>query len=815
MDKDNLNINLQDWLNDPMLAAQLNRPQSATPTIYNGIDGSNTNGAVVQTQQQSDQQQQQQQQQQEQQQQQQQQQQQIQIQVQQQQQEQQNKNAAGKSVDQASTSELSSFLMNSRLNLGTLMKFVCIEFFKCNKDELANLRLIDLTQDSTFPQTLTLRNMQTENSHYKFFNTINRDKFITSCPVFAVALYSFITWKHTAISWKNFVNLPLIFDSKDIIMLQGNSQNRAPVYTNKIVRISVSPKKELLCYVFPWLPALERDYLSHDRSNYILFSLVELFNFLAKVILQDFAFLQCTGQLPHLQELIKSELGWQFLESDDWNQFKDEMQRHIDDELLQLDWFNSVCGKIEDKFINLSKDLVSENDKLSKEINSMKSQIASMNTMISQMFQTQRQLLSYQVNYPASVMNNQISNYSNQQISGQHSLSSNDNNNVGVNSMINANNVRMAVTAEGLNPNTNANANTNTSLMNSVNNYRKIPNEKRNMYPQAAINSIKRVKLDGKDMSNFNSTSRRLSQPQPQSPLQIGSPLEALLSKPMPSPKITVAMLNNSVASPPPNPLTMSPLPSISEPLALGNNTNNILTEANQTNMNEGSAPALNPIEKRSNLRNSTASKSDSTEGEDDSYRNENDESEGSKALVRRNSKNKRSGNPNRDIKYKLSRDNKTIWDLYNEWYHGLNGKLSIKELIEKYGYRRWKVAEDSHFFPTRRVIIDYIETEIDRSLNLNRFDKNSPLINDRTALRKQIVKDLETFREDNGLTLNSLSLYFRNLTRWGKEICIYNNFNDWSLVTMSDEDKIKFCKRKMLSTKETREDNYSQDDNE
>ena len=75
MDKDNLNINLQDWLNDPMLAAQLNRPQSATPTIYNGIDGSNTNGAVVQTQQQQQHQQQQEQQQQ-------QQQQQIQIQVQ-------------------------------------------------------------------------------------------------------------------------------------------------------------------------------------------------------------------------------------------------------------------------------------------------------------------------------------------------------------------------------------------------------------------------------------------------------------------------------------------------------------------------------------------------------------------------------------------------------------------------------------------------------------------------------------------------------------------------------------------------------------
>lgn len=767
MDKDNLNFNLQDWLNDPMLAAQLNRAQSSTPTIFNGMDDTANGSSVVQ--QKSD-----------------------------------PTKTQLQSVDNASASELSNFLMNSRLNLGTLMKFVCIEFFKCNKDELANLRLLDLTQDSTFPQTLTLRNMQTENSHYKFFNTINRDKSITSCPVFAIALYSFITWKQTAISWKNFMNLPLIFDSKDIIMLQGNNQLRLPVYTSNMIRSTVTPKKEMLSFVFPWLPALERDYLNHDRSNYILFSIVELFYFLAKIVLQDFAFLQCTGQLPHLQELIKSELSWQFLESDDWNLFKDEMQRQIDNELLQMDCFNSVCGKIEDRFTKLSKDLVTENDKLSNELRTMKSQMASMTAVVNQIFHTQRQLLSYQIHNPANNITSTMANFNSQAMNSTNNVTNNENNNVNSNTMINTSNNTMIPTS-----------NTNPNIAYSVN-YSKMMNDKRHIYNQP-MNSIKRMKLDGKDMSNFDSSSRRLSQPQPQSPLQIGSPLEALLSKPIPSPKITVSMLNNSVASPPPNPMAMSPLPYISEPIELNNNGNSI-SDGGQRNVNVEPSSSLNHVENASNVRSNaqTTSKINSLgSNEKDELRNGNDSENEPKVMTRNNSKGKRTGNPNMDIKYKLSRDNKTIWDLYNEWYHGLNGKLSIKELIEKYGYRRWKVTEDSHFFPTRRIIIDYIETETDRSINLKRFNLNSPLLKDRDAVRKHIVKDLETFREENGLTLNSLSLYFRNYTRWGKEICIYDNFKDWSLVTMNEEEKVKYCKRKTLSSKENRDDNYSQDDNE
>lgn len=157
---------------------------------------------------------------------------------------------------------------------------------------------------------------------------------------------------------------------------------------------------------------------------------------------------------------------------------------------------------------------------------------------------------------------------------------------------------------------------------------------------------------------------------------------------------------------------------------------------------------------------------------------------------------NNRPSGPNENIKYKLSRDNKTIWDLYAEWYIGLNGKRPIKKLIEDYGWRRWKVSEDSHFFPTRRIIIDYIEMEVDRGIRLGRFkNPDQP----REDIRKILVSDLEKFRINNVLTLNSLSLYFRYMTKKGKEICIFEDFKNWNVRLMSEDEKAKSCKRSHL----------------
>ena len=70
----------------------------------------------------------------------------------------------------------------------------------------------------------------------------------------------------------------------------------------------------------------------------------------------------------------------------------------------------------------------------------------------------------------------------------------------------------------------------------------------------------------------------------------------------------------------------------------------------------------------------------------------------------------------------------------------------------------------------------------------------------DREEIKKIVAQDLEKFRMSNGLTLNSLSLYFRNLTRENKEICMYDNFQDWSLLLINDDDKNKYCKRQQTN---------------
>lgn len=145
------------------------------------------------------------------------------------------------------------------------------------------------------------------------------------------------------------------------------------------------------------------------------------------------------------------------------------------------------------------------------------------------------------------------------------------------------------------------------------------------------------------------------------------------------------------------------------------------------------------------------------------------------------------------NIKYKLSRTNKTVWDLYTEWYIGLNSNPPVIDLIKSFGFRRWKVSQDSHFFPTRRIIIDYIEFECDRDMSLGRFaDSSQP----REVLRKILVGDLEKFRINNGLSLNSLSIYFKNLSKANKNICIFENSTDWAIRRISEEERSFYCKR-------------------
>ena len=95
-----------------------------------------------------------------------------------------------------------------------------------------------------------------------------------------------------------------------------------------------------------------------------------------------------------------------------------------------------------------------------------------------------------------------------------------------------------------------------------------------------------------------------------------------------------------------------------------------------------------------------------------------------------------------------------------------------------------------------------YIGTECDRGLKLGRFSNDQS----REDIRKIIASDLEKFRINNSLTLNSLSLYFRNLNKKHKEICIFKDFNTWQTKKMTHVEKTKYSKRKHTSSEVAKE---------
>lgn len=598
------------------------------------------------------------------------------------------------SCNHVEESLLARFRFSDDQDFEKLMVFTCNKFFKLWKhDILKNLRITDFIVDQTFSNSLTLRQVKDgkTRSDYKYFNTISRENDVFNCPIYAISLYFQNRWNSEIIDVNNFEEvqlLPKLF----IDDTTYKEYNHTSSTKSKIFRSFVNPSSELINLIYPWISDLESNMIEHDRTNYKLYLLIELFRFLAKVWVQDMAYLQCTGIFPDLITNISSS-NQSIFNSLHYQLFKEEMGKKIDEETIQFEWGSLLLHRIEEKFVNFTKEVNQDNTRISTELQTVKNDLGDLNSMVLQILQFQRQILS------GSLKNTSVSTNKNP------SSISND--------------------ARSLLP-----VNILTSTGNDSITQRKLPTLSETFSPGIPFfneNNYKKLKMDEKSLTSGHTY-----------PSNTGSPLESLLSKPINSPKISIPTLTPNATNIdkilikfPPSTTTLnsdiqkSPLLSTSKP------------------------PLLFHTNKCESVSNDS-------------------------------------------IKYKLSRDNKSICDLYTEWYLGLNGKPSIKSLIEKYGWRRWKVSDDSHFFPTRRIIIDYMEREVDRSLRMKRFSNNL----ERDEIRNIIVKNLEEFRTLNGLTLNSLSLYFRNLNKENRSFCMYDNFQDWKILKLDEEEKNKYCKR-------------------
>ncbi|AEY96739.1 FAEL245Wp [Eremothecium gossypii FDAG1] len=633
------------------------------------------------------------------------------------------------------------------LDENSLLAYVLQQYFHVHeKKEAELLTLVDIILDQTYPHSLTLRKLRYDSTYFRYFGTISRENDITRCPVFYVSLYFYMTWGLPArkqISWDTFSTIPLLSNPPGDEYGPGascskpESQNHS--MSNKITR-SVSVPAQLKQSVYPWLAQLKEDMNQKDRVNYKLYSLIELFQYLSECIVQDIAFLECTGQLPAVRELLR-EGNQKLFGSAMFAKYKEEMRQQLDGEVVNKDWHNSILLRMEEKFNQLTAKTAQDNTKLNGEISDLKGKLNSMSSMISQLLESQRQLISRSSSHVPALSGTAVSALDK---ALQQPLSLND-------------------AASALAP---------ISVLPSLSQQHLADGKRKLPLPSApspldhsAGATLKKFRFEDRVLEGTAGT-----------PNNLGSPLEPLLSRAISSPRIPITSLTTQI---PPTLAAATP------PLHVRPQNTRILQEPRQ---------AADPTTAAMTLTQDCINTVMADELE--LQKAPLDESVHNLAVNNTASSN---GGPNESIKYKLSRDNKTIWDLYTEWYKGFDGKPSIKSLIERYGWRRWKVSDDSHFFPTRRIIINYIEKECDRGVAMGKY----PSTLDREAVRKLVAKDLENFRVTNSLTLNSLSLYFRNLTREQREICIYNNFTDWSLLILPEEEKTKYCKRKQGSSSE------------
>lgn len=815
-------------------------------------------------------------------------------------------------------------------NFYAISQFILQTYFRAGINDLASLKLVDLIVDQTYPDSLTLRklNESTSIQPYQYFNTVSRNQDISRCPIFALAVYFVIRWSHPnppitihnyhliSLLDSNFIDPSFMPSSEDVTQQQQQQQQQS---SGKLLRSDMFvPTAEMTELVFPWLSSLKQDMLLIDRTNYKLFSLCELFEFIGKVIIQDLRYLsQHRMLLPNIVEFMTKFIpelfeNEHFKADADMTTFsnidaEDGMKpKNFDSDMTALT--NALSGEnseadqkllekmMENQFASLSKKLTTENIRLSQEITQLKADLNSVTSMCQQILQLQRQMVSgSSVARPGG--NNKItSNLENANTSlyERSGLNSQTLNNF-VQSVDDSLQQQKSDYLQ-LAPIGTLNSN-GSSYQNNLDNGQKrklpFPNTTQGVGVTNASNVPMNVGTGG-GASPFSPSmnlqpdspySKRYRLEEKLTPSQ--SALDSLLSKSVPSPRVNSIGLagSNIVGSPGSNrnnsidkkffinpPQYQSPggnnIPGINDGSFsrilndlpaykasvkednLGANNPETPTDAaaklpalpvNTTIAHRRQQGMLKKLSERPTLpvTESTTSlppspevssaigmthqvpppqpieadkkgelekEADvSSEMETRNSANPSDDEEEENSSITAPEKTNKTEQPKKPvksaksrehlppIKYKLSRDNKTIWDLYAEWYIGLNGQPSIRKLIEDYGYRRWKVSDDSHFFPTRRVIIEYIETECDRGIRLGRFTNPSQ---PRENIRKIIVGDLERFRINNGLTLNSLSVYFRKLIKENNEICIFENFDNWQVRAMTEKEKIHYCKR-------------------
>lgn len=325
------------------------------------------------------------------------------------------------------TSLLPQLFASSQLNISVAMQYVLQRFFEIQDPSLAqSLRAVDLIVDQTYAESLTLRQLNDSfsNKQYRYFNTVSRHKQVSRCPIFCIAAYAASRWgghrSGLSIRFEGFQNVPLLNDTSSFAALSASqvagvspSAEEEPspysIWGREKTMRTLEPPEELIHYVFPWLHDLQEDLETKDRTNYNLHSLCELFEYLARVLIQDLAFLSCSNELPFL---LSNTLEYvpQLESSRSFKLFKSDMQRQITSRTNKSEWSDQVLSRVEESYIELSKRFALHNQSLSDEVRSLKSELGSTKQLVAEILNYQRQMASYSISNGALSANGSNNN---------------------------------------------------------------------------------------------------------------------------------------------------------------------------------------------------------------------------------------------------------------------------------------------------------------------------------------------------------------------------------------------------------------------
>lgn len=286
-----------------------------------------------------------------------------------------------------------------------ILQYILQHFFKININQLHQTKLVDFTVDDAKQNSLKLKNQI----------TVVGSTDVTQCPLFALSLSLFIKLKllSQSITEENFNNIQILtsdeisLTSIASVLTDNGNETFCDSSQFGVERTSeFTTPKELVNLIFPWLPFLKQNLLLSNLTDYSLFCLCDLFEFLGVILIQGLILLsKAKVILPNILHLVNDLVPTLFA-NDFFISAQEkctcQVKNNLSDELLntfkvnkkrtskQMD--DARVNLIESQFLSLSKNLISDSESMKEEIDHLQINITAMSQKCKEILRLQKEL---------------------------------------------------------------------------------------------------------------------------------------------------------------------------------------------------------------------------------------------------------------------------------------------------------------------------------------------------------------------------------------------------------------------------------------